>query len=148
MTDDKFMYIFQGGRRRLLTIPATAGNIVTNLTPGAGKRWLIVHGMVSLANGVGVANRLIFLQITNGTVVTHRIGSTTSITASQNGSLDFGPVRHNRTALAGFYAGDVPTYLGIDPVIVEGADQLRISIPNGLAADAYEGFVTVLEMDI
>jgi len=137
------VFTFPGGKKVIKTIAATAGNVVTNLSPGAGKRWLILRGYITLTCDATVADRYIFIEVTNGTVVTDHYHRTDAITGSTTGSLGF----HETLFLDAAIKVDT-YYFGIRPILIEGADQLRMRIANGVAGDSYEGFVTVLELSV
>lgn len=140
--------IFLGGKYNLETIAATAGNIVTNLSPGPDKRWLVLYGTLVIDTDGTAANRSFLLQITDGTNVIHTLCYGATITANQIGYLDMGPTRLQHGVVAGINLGNVNDYVGADPFIVEGNDQLRITVNNGVAGDSYSGYVLVLEITI
>ena len=138
-----------GGKRVQYTITATAGNVVTNISPATGKRWLGLRGILTLTTDATVANRTIVLQITDGTNLIECVGYSAVIAASLVGSLSFGEVVHaggKAAAIAGIFTDNINSYLGIRPILIEGADQLRITIINGKAGDSYSGYLVVLEL--
>lgn len=140
---------FKGGKRLQNTIAATAGNIITNLSPATGKRWLVLRGKITIVNDATVADRVIAIEITDGTVLTESIGYSAAIQASETGKLDFGEARNiggNDASVLGDLLGNVRSYIGIDPILIEEADQFRITIVNGVAGDSYSGYVVVREL--
>lgn len=142
-----FTYTFLGGRRIHKTIAATAGNVQTDLTPGAGKRWLVIGGHIRLVNDGNAANRQIMLKVMNALVDSRAIGATTAITAGQTRDLDFGEGRAAQTAALGNPSYG-QFYLGIAPTLVDGTDIFNVTILAGLAGDSYSGDITLLEIDI
>lgn len=141
---DNIAWVFPGGKRVNKAIPATAGNVVRNMSPGSGKRWLIFRGIITFVADATVANRYIILETTDGTTVTNKLGRyTTAVTASQTRKKDFGEVRIANAADFGNAAG----YIGHNPIILEGSDQLRITITDGQAGDSYSGYLVILEID-
>jgi len=139
-------WTFQGGKRVIKTIAATAGDAVANLSPGTGKRWLVLRGRLTLVADANAANRYVNLRLTDGTNVVEGIGQlSTAIVANETKILDFGEVRFMSGAAIAY---DSLGYLGFNPILLEGADQFRIEIVGGLAGDSYSGYVVVLEIDI
>lgn len=143
-------FSFQGGRRIRNVINATAGNVVTNLTPTAGKRWFVLFGNLTLVTNGTAGNRIVTLQATDGTVITLDIGqNATAIIANLTRIVSFAywgsrDASHAMVTLEGVNAMiTIPTNL-----ILDGVDELRITIQGGLAGDSYFGYVVVLEMDI
>jgi hypothetical protein len=140
-----FTWTFQGGRHRTITIGATAGNAVTNLSPGLGKRWIILRGKIICVNDATVASRQIYFNITDGTnnVYTSLLG--VGGTATQTHVLNFGGIIFNVNGVA---AGTTFTYFGLDPQLIEGTDQFQISVVAGVVGDSYSGYIDILEIDI
>lgn len=140
---------YPGGKLLDVIIAATAGNVVTNKSPGALKRWLVLYGVVSLTADGNAANRIITLRLTNGTSVIHNIGFAAAITAGQTGALDIGRAIESQSGLYGATTGSLSGYLGIgDGYVIEGDDQIRVLIGAGLAGDSYEATFRVLELGI
>jgi len=138
--------MFPGGKRVVKAIPATAGNVITNLSPGAGKRWLILREIITLVNDATVANRAIEVVFTDGTNITERLCSTNSVLASETKILSLGEARIvQATSLS---QDGTHMYVGINPILLDSNDQLRITIKNGVAGDSYSGFLVVLEIDV
>lgn len=140
---------YPGGTLKTVTIAATAGNVVTNKAPGAGKRWIVLSGYVLLDTDVNAANRRIVLAITDGTNILQNLGFTNIVTANQLGQVDFGGVG----TLTGWSPGtlgstNIDEYFEIQGLLIEGVDQVRITITAGLAGDSYSGFFRVLELGI
>ena len=139
-------WTFPGGRRVIKEIVATAGDVVVNLSPGAGKRWIVLFGRVTLVADGNAANRLITFTTTDGTNTTSDIGyNSTAITASQTKSVTI-----TSKSMTGQGAGLTDlAILGLPiPCILEGLDQLHIAIAAGVAGDSYTGWIVVLEMPV
>lgn len=138
--------MFQGGRRVTKTIPATAGNVAYNLSPGAGKRFILLRGRLGLVADVTVANRKFYLQLTDGTNITARfLNNTTAITASQSKGISLLEEVSHIGGEVGI--GDLAA-IGIGRQILEGADQLKIGVDGGVAGDSFSGYIVVLEIDL
>jgi len=144
MTDEVMAWVFQGGRRVTKTISATAGNVVTNLSPGANKRWIVLYGRINLTTDATVADRYIVLSIrdSSGNVLAGLARNDTAITASSSGTLDISTAR----LLSGADTAGVPT-VGIGTFVIDQTDVLRIAISSGQAGDSYSGYVVVLEIE-
>jgi len=130
-------------RKSTITISATAGNVATNKTPGANKRWLLFRGRIILVCDANAANRQIILQLTDGTNVTETLWISGNITAGVTHTCSMGEVR---LAPSTGTVGDT-SYLGFDILLLHGAAQFRITISAGLAGDSYSGYLEVLETD-
>ena len=144
MTD--FAWTFQGGRHLTITIGATAGNVVTNLTPALGKRWLILGGIVTIVCDATAVNRIIILTATDGTNITRPLSQTANILATTTKKSGFGEANYYST---GCNPATVDWYCGLGtPILLEGADQFRITINAGVAGDSYSGFIDILEVDV
>ena len=143
---------FPGGTLKTVEVTATAGNVVSDSTPGSGKRWKILYGNFVLTTSGDSANRTFRVQILSGSDVLCNLGaSSENIPASTTGTLDFGGLMNanNRNFTNGAYAG-YPQFFSLDPesFIIEGSDILRITINNGVVGDSYEGFIRVLEFGL
>lgn len=139
----QFSWIFQGGRRRTKTISSTAGNVTTNLSPGSGKRWLVLRGYLTFSTDSTTADRIPLILITDGTNTVGKVCAHDAITASSSGAIIFGEAQSWRTNVDAD-----PDMVGIRPILLEGSDQLRIQIDAGQAGDNYSGYVVVLEVDV
>lgn len=135
------------GRKRTLTISATAGNVSTDLSPSVGKRWTILYGQMTCVCDANAADRSMSLALrTEAGQVLHVIGSnSTAWTAGQTKGLGFGPVIFQ----VGGYLGSFNVYFGLsEQCIIEGTEVFRVAIGNGQAGDSYSGVITVLEVDV
>lgn len=146
--DSTLALVFPGGKRLQNNIAATLGDVVTNLSPAIDKRWLVLHGYLVLVADANASNRLLRLLLTDGTDITRIIGRADAITATQTRSVSFAD---HVSQIGGWNLADQAAPLeisnvGIGTVIIEGADQLRIQVVNGLAGDSYSGRVVVLEI--
>jgi len=140
-----FAWIFPGGKRVVKTIAATAGNVATNLSPGTGKRWLLLFGRVTLVNDSTVATRYLTFATTDGTNLTQRFPI---LNLGQAKDLTYFYSLHQHLSHIGG-SGIENLHLGIGThIILEGADQLRISVTSGVAGDSYSGSIVVLEIDV
>ena len=143
---------FPGGTLKTVEVTATAGNVVSDSTPGSGKRWKILYGNIVLTTDGTVVNRTFRVQILSGGDVLSNLGaSSENIPASTTGTLDFGGLfgANNRNFTNGAYAG-YPQFFSLDPAsfIIEGSDIFKITINNGVAGDSFEGFIRVLEFGL
>ena len=136
-------FTFPGGRKVSKTIPATAGNVVYNLSPGLGKRWIIVRGIITITTDVTVADRYTALSVTDGTRVISDYGYKTAPQAASGASSAY----LNQSKRLSSWT-EVGGTVDLSGVILEGNDQLRITINNGVAGDSYSGFVEVMEIDL
>ena len=136
-------FTYPGGTLKTITIAATAGNVITNKSPGAGKRWVVLYGNVVLVTDATVADRRINSIITDGTNTLVLLPTTNVIAASLTRTVDFfhGLVLSG-AVLQGNFAWSA------EGMILEGADQFRISITSGVAGDSYSGRMRVLEIGI
>jgi hypothetical protein len=141
--DKLLALMFPGGKRSNEAIPATAGNAVYNLSPPSGKRWLVLRGRITLVNDATVANRQIRIEVTDGTNITEVIGRGSAIAGSATGHLSIGELNYQK----GVTVGHADDYIGLNPpVLLEDADQLRITIDAGVVGDSYTGHFVVLEL--
>ena len=136
--------IFPGGKRRIIKIAATAGNVITNLSPGSGKRWLVLFGDLTLVCDATVATRYMQLSTTDGTNLTQSFPGLAPV-ASETKNISYNQTVEHLTAVA--VTADAHVAIG-NNIILEGADQLRITINAGVAGDSYSGFFVVLEVDV
>lgn len=149
MVRQDIVWTFKGGRPRHATLAATAGNVVANLSPGVGKRWLILNGRVLLVADGNAANRYIILRLTDGTTITRAMVRSAAVTLGQTRGLSFADNISPDTAssLVDDNAVDIGQ-VGLGTMILEGADQFRIVVNGGLAGDSYTAIITVLEVDV
>lgn len=133
---------YPAGKRLTVVIAATAGNVITNKSPPDGKRWLILRGRIVLVPDANPANRQLLISLTDGTNIEETVYASQTITASQTRATNIGEARVVDTGTLGEGQG----YLGIDPILLEGDDQIRLTISAGLAGDSYSGFLVVLEL--
>jgi len=139
-----FTWIFQGGRRVIKTISNTAGNVLTTLSPGSGKRWLVLMGTIRLQTDATTADRSIILRVkdsSNNLLTT--LFRSDSQTASTDSYYYFGPTKY-----VGSNMDAVTRIAGIDPILLDENDKLVIEISNGQAGDTYSGHIVILEVDM
>lgn len=145
MVKQEIIFTAKGGRRRTVVIAATAGNVVKNMTPEAGKRWVILRGIIILVTDATVANRQVKLQLTDGTNVTESLAIGNAHVASLTRPTNLGEARN---VVGGLLGNGDNRYIGIDPILLENPDQFRITIQAGVAGDSYSGFLVVIEIDM
>lgn len=88
------------------------------------------------------------MELTNGTVIIFQFGDTDVFTASQTANIHYGNIGAETAMVLGRSAtlrGTIEVGPGF---ILEGDDQLRFTIQNGLVGDNYEGYMRVLELGI
>ena len=140
---------FPGGHLKTVEIPATAGNVVTTISPGVGVRWIIQYGEVNIDSDGNAGNRKFVIEITDGTdTVLHLGDNDNAITANQKGVVIIMNPQGMQDWTMGTPGFNVTSTLPISGLLLEGADELQIEINNGLAGDSYEGFIRVLALGI
>lgn len=148
--DSVLALVFPGGKRLQNTIAATAGTVITNLSPATDKRWLILRGEITLDTDGNAANRFLNLDVTDGTNIVEKIGRSDAIILNKVAIVTFGEFTASLGSDAWVFgrtaSGDSKYYLATRGIIIEGADQFRITIAGGLAGDSYSGRVVVLEI--
>jgi len=135
---------YPGGRLKTVIIASTAGNVITNKTPGLGKRWIILYGRIRLANDATVVDRFVFMSLTDGTNILTLTPASTAITASQTKAISYNTSVEgiNEQASDGVHLAIGKGY------IIEGIDQMRFEASNGVVGDSYSGYMRVLELGI
>jgi len=139
---------YPGGQLKTVTIAATAGNVVTGLSPGTRKRWKVLYGIFTLACDATVANRKVQFDVTDGTNRILYLGESPTFTASQTKT---GIMAQREDSGTSFTVSDVIAAGELwipDDLIIEGDDEFQITISNGLAGDSYSGFIRVLELGL
>jgi len=138
-------YTALGGRLRHIAVPSTAGNLVyTALTPGSGFRWMLLYARLKLITDATVANRTLN--------IVPRDGSSNSLTSPRMSAVITASLTAYLSLVGsiGLIAGSYQdgSVFAIDPfsMIIEGSDFFQIDVSNGVAGDAYSGFITVLEV--
>lgn len=133
------------GRLKTITIAATAGNVVSNSSPGTGKRWLVLYGRITVVSDATAANRYPQTYLTDGTNQLVSLGrNSTAFTASETKVLSY---RSGSGTGINVTVNHALVTLPV-PCVLEGADQFRISILGGVAGDSFSGFLRVLEVDV
>jgi hypothetical protein len=139
---------YPGGKYKRIAITATAGNLNNDaVTPGLGKRYLIIEARITLVCDANASNRYInFVKFNATPVKIFSLGSSSVLVANETGMLQIGPIIYAR----GGSGGDTGTnddYLGYTyPYMVNETDFIRISINGGLAGDSFSGYFDVLEL--
>jgi len=140
-------WIFLGGKLRILSISATAGNSSATLSPGSGKRWIILYGRIELSTSADTGDRYIFVEIDDGSNSLLKLPRNSgAITASQTKSLEIAP--YGFCLNTGNQAPSVG-HVGLAlPLIIEGSMRLKVSISGGFAEDSFTGKFVVLEVPV
>jgi len=144
-----FVTTFQGGLARTLIVTATAGNVATSLSPGIGKRWLVLRGQVKLTCDATVANRIVSMYKTD-TSSTYAVNLwfSEAIVATVILIAIFAEFLYkSATGNLGASTGATMEYYGVQPFIVSGTDKLVINVGAGVAGDSYIGNIDVLEIN-
>jgi len=136
-------YIVPGMSRRIISISATAGNVVTEISPGAGRRMIILGGRISLTTDATVADRYVAPDIKDGNnnILVSIPKNSTAITASSSGTVNLGLFFTDGIAVSGRDSATIPLPFWI----LVGTDKFTITIQNGTIGDSYSGYVVVLE---
>lgn len=140
---------FPGGKKKQITVSATAGNAVATKGPGYGKRWIVLSIRVTLVADGNAASRFIILKKDDGTnVVIVFATHSGAITAGQTSSQQWLKNPFNEVTDHASAPGECSPPIGIGFIMLEGDDRLNLSIANGLAGDSYSGHIVVLEVDV
>jgi len=135
---------FPGGKLLTITVAATAGNVVTNKTPGTRKRWVLLYGRITVVCDGNASDRRMDFLLTDGTnILDGGVRNNTAWTAGQTRSASF-----NRWGGTGIDQSTNDHARYVWSGIIEGADQLRLSLNGGLAGDSYSGYIRVLELGL
>lgn len=143
---------FQGGKRKHVVVAATAGNVVSNSSPGSGKRWKILSCKVILVTDVNAGNRYVIFQLTDGTNIYSMLGRGAVQTQSATAGVQIDRV--TPTVVGGVVIQDLDvngittSRLPLPENILEGDDQFRITISGGLAGDSFTARLVVMELPI
>lgn len=123
---------------RTVTIPATAGDVVTHIVVPAGRRYKLLYGRLVLVCGIAVANRQqnIYLDDGAGNELT-KLPSGAITTASQTKSFVIGPVSFNSGGVIvdDAFVGINETFKAPNPCI------FQVRVVNGVAGDSYSGYL-------
>lgn len=129
----------------LQTIAATAGNVATNLTTPAFKRWLCVYGRITLVCDATVATRNIYLSILYGSNYFTKFLAGGNATASQTKVTSF---NDNNNSTVNAIAALDDTTEGLSPFVLFSGFAFRIQVNNGVAGDSYSGYVMMCEVRV
>lgn len=135
---------WEEGQIKTITISATAGNVTTDETPGATKKWKILYAYFSLVTDATVADRTFNIYITDSSnnPLTGNVYSAAHV-ASTTKYYNISPWNISGTNFT--VAGNSVTY-GMRELIISGTDKMRIGISNGVAGDSYSGRIKVIEL--
>ena len=118
-----------------------AGNATISLSPGAGRKWLVIYGWIKIVCDATVANRNTILQITTsgGTDLTY-VATSPNVTASNSYTWRLIPISGYVTVTIqpGIFTNNV--------MVVNGTDKLYITTAAGVAGDAVTCSITVIEL--
>ena len=133
------------GRRVIKTIAMTAGNVITNLNPGVGKRWNVMFGEITLITDGTAANRYVRALFSDaaGNTLYRILNTGVAITANTTISVEFGKQHILRGSDGVTHNTSLP-----NDAIIEGTDLFKIYIANGQAGDSYSGRFVVMEYDV
>lgn len=138
-------FTFPGGRLRHIAVPATAGNVATNQTPGSGKRWKVLSFRFTLVADVTVANRYLNVCMYSGTEILgtsyNSVVCVASATKRLSGIGGFAPTGAGMSE-------DAVVWMDPESWILEGTDILKINVAAGVAGDSYSGVFTVLDSPV
>lgn len=126
------------------TIPATAGNVVYNLSPSTGRRWKIHRWRITLVADANAANRIPRTRLYDDTALSNETGTPVSgatTTAGQTKVFSGGVL----SAGTGASLADDAQALMNNPLVVDRAMSLSFEIINGLAGDSYSGYAVIEE---
>lgn len=146
----KIIHSFPAGKSKVVVIPATAGNVDYYASPGAGKKWQIIGGLITIVTDATVANRYIFMylyDVTNTATIYKFPTNTTAWTASQTREANMVPV-----AFAVGHAQQASSsnlLIALTPLcILAGIQRFYVHFDGGVAGDSYSGCLFVLEVPI
>lgn len=145
-----------GGRTRIITVAATAGNVATQIKPiEAENRLHLVTGRITLVADATVASRVIYLtrlynSADTATTIDSALGSA-AVTASQTGSVAYGPVR---TSMGGgvqnFASHGIDwqhCYVEKTGISGDPTDMcFHLYVNNGVVGDSYSGYLVFKEV--
>ena len=136
---------WEEGEVKTITIAATAGNVATTKTPGAGKKWKLLYGRILLTCDATVTNRYIQINITttgHGAVLA-AVSGTTAITASQSKDFGYLPILPINSTVPCPISNFSQAPLDF---IVSGTDEIYTIISGGVVGDSYSGYLKVIEL--
>ena len=138
-----------GHIRIVKSAASVAGNVATTIQPGAGKRWKVLSLRVKVVADGTAANRYVDLTETDGTdTLLQYCENSTAITANETKYVNF---------LSGFSSGETDavqaddlmlTALGTDCLLDGTALSFVLTLRNGVAGDAYDYYLVVLEIPV
>ena len=134
---------FPGGTHKTITIAGTAGNVVSNKSPGQGKRWKLLSVRTELTTDGTVVNRSVRLSITDGTNILNRLPASANVPATTTSSANFSS-KNDFVVGQGVDGG----HISFGDVIISDLGQIRVNIAAGVAGDTFAGFISVLEVGI
>lgn len=144
-------FTFPGGAIKHITIPATAGNVPTVLSPGPGFRWVVRRMIIRLVTDGTVANRLVVINTSDGlgNVTGAFPTNATAQTATQTRGYVYMPTLEHLGGAVAAYVGLVANLMvGFGELVIDRLESLDINISAGVAGDSYSGFAEVLQMTV
>jgi len=132
-------------KHETITIPATAGNVSTQITPGVETKITVIYGGLYLDTDATAANRTFrfffyevggnrILEYVSATIIADKIYALALRKATNLDSVRTG----------GGATPDTEEYIET-PFSVYETDYLHLSVTNGVAGDSYQGKIKVLE---
>ena len=128
------------GQLKLIEIANTAGNVVTNITPPSGKRYLILNVLLKLITDATAVNRYIdeYLTDSGGNVIVFlpespAHGASVTVRKAMIPGAD-----RDGTGLM------IQSVYSAYPLLIDDG-YYRVSVTNGQAGDVYSGTLQVLE---
>lgn len=124
-----------------ITIPATAGNVITSIRVPKGHQLEVLYGRISLTCDATVATRTIRQRIVGAGLVNvlTQFLKGADCTASNSTASSY----NNETGIiAGAQLSDAAHH-GNCPYAVKGDDVLQVYVAAGVAGDSYSGFLKV-----
>ena len=129
-------------RRRIIPIPATAGDVAYTLSPSCGKKWKILRAYITIVCNATSVTRFFGWMVTDKDGnITEWLGQGHDITASQSGYSCLCCVHELINAK---FDVDVDG-IGINDLVLVGDEKLQLMLGSGVAGDTYSGYVVVLE---
>ena len=135
---------FPDGRLRRIAIPATAGNVAYNASPGAGKRWHVLGLKLILVCDITVANRTqrVILRDGAGAAIGVNHIASVGVASSTTTFALMGTIDNS----AGTFGFNSCQGLGPPDNLLENTEYLGMTVDAGVAGDSYSGYLHVLEM--
>ena len=121
-----------------IEVPSTAGNVLTLLSPSAGKRWFILLGSMSYVSDATVVTRKPYVFLLK----------TGAINSGSNSVNRLATLFYNSTGVTAstVTSSTISTANAINALLSAGQSML-LGADNGVAGDVYTAYLNVLECD-